>query len=445
MALSASSLTATPRRRSSGDELCANTSARTASAVAPTGSSPRISPSRSARRRASLFQRGDYRHRVVIGKDTRLSGYMIEKALVAGFTSVGMDVLLLGPMPTPAVAMLTRSMRADLGVMISASHNPLRGQRHQALRPGRLQALRRGRARDRSAHRRATLGRRLAAPAELGRAKRIDERRRPATSSSPSAPCRGSSSLDGMRVVLDCANGAAYKVAPEALWELGAEVIAHRRRARRLQHQQGGRLDRAGGADPQGPRVARRYRHRPRRRRRPRGHRRRKGPAWSTATSSWRVVAAILARGRPPVAGRHRRDGDVQSRPRALSRRSRPHARAHRGRRPLRARAHARARLQSRRRAVGPHHPVRLHDDRRRARRRAAAPRRREAARASRSSEVCHRFEPLPQILKNVRYKAGQPLQQDTVVHGDRERPPAARRPAGGSSSAPPAPSRSSA
>ena len=84
------------------------------------------------------FRRGEHRHRVVIGKDTRLSGYMIEDALVAGFTSVGMDVLLLGPMPTPAVAMLTRSMRADLGVMISASHNPLRGQRHQAVRAGRL-------------------------------------------------------------------------------------------------------------------------------------------------------------------------------------------------------------------------------------------------------------------------------------------------------------------
>ena len=93
-----------------------------------------------------MFQRGDHRHRVLIGKDTRLSGYMIETALVAGFTSVGMDVLLTGPMPTPAVAMLTRSMRADLGVMISASHNPLRRQRHQAVRPGRLQAVRRDRA-----------------------------------------------------------------------------------------------------------------------------------------------------------------------------------------------------------------------------------------------------------------------------------------------------------
>ena len=88
-----------------------------------------------------VFRNGDHRHRVLIGKDTRLSGYMIETALVAGFTSVGMDVLLTGPMPTPAVAMLTRSMRADLGVMISASHNPLRRQRHQAVRSGWLQAV----------------------------------------------------------------------------------------------------------------------------------------------------------------------------------------------------------------------------------------------------------------------------------------------------------------
>ena len=97
-----------------------------------------------------IFQRGEGRHRVVIGKDTRLSGYMIEYALVAGFTSVGMDVLVLGPMPTPAVAMLTRSMRADVGVMISASHNRLRGQWHQAVRPARLQISDEIERRDRS-------------------------------------------------------------------------------------------------------------------------------------------------------------------------------------------------------------------------------------------------------------------------------------------------------
>ena len=100
-----------------------------------------------------IFQNGNHRHRVVIGKDTRLSGYMIESALMSGFTAVGMDVFLLGPMPTPAVAMLTRSLRADLGVMISASHNPYRRQRHQAVRSRRLQALRRDGARDRGADR----------------------------------------------------------------------------------------------------------------------------------------------------------------------------------------------------------------------------------------------------------------------------------------------------
>ena len=119
------------------------------------------------------FRRGEHRHRVVIGKDTRLSGYMIEYALVAGFTSVGMDVLLLGPMPTPAVAMLTRSMRADLGVMISASHNPYRRQRHQVVRSGRLQALRRDENKIETLID-SDLAKRLAKSGDLGRAKRID-------------------------------------------------------------------------------------------------------------------------------------------------------------------------------------------------------------------------------------------------------------------------------
>jgi phosphoglucosamine mutase len=138
-----------------------------------------------------VFQRGDHRHRVVIGKDTRLSGYMIEYAMVAGFTSVGMDVLLLGPMPTPAVAMLTKSMRADLGVMISASHNLFEDN-----------------------------GIKL-----LGRARRIDGvHDRYIEFAKRTLP--RDLSLDGLRVVVDCANGAAYKVVPEALWELGADVIS---------------------------------------------------------------------------------------------------------------------------------------------------------------------------------------------------------------------------
>ena len=229
----------------------------------------RTRAARSGRRPASCSRRGDHRHRVLIGKDTRLSGYMIETALVAGFTSVGMDVLLTGPMPTPAVAMLTRSMRADLGVMISASHNPLRRQRHQAVRPGRLQALRRDRAADRGADRHrprqaARRARRSSAAPSASTACRT------ATSNSPSARCRATMSLDGLRIVIDCANGAGYRVAPEALWELGAEVISIGVEPDGFNINKECRLDRAGGAAPQGARDARRYRHRARRRRRPR-------------------------------------------------------------------------------------------------------------------------------------------------------------------------------
>jgi phosphoglucosamine mutase len=171
-----------------------------------------------------VFKRGDYRHRVVIGKDTRLSGYMIETALVAGFTSVGVDVLLLGPMPTPAVAMLTRSMRADLGVMISASHNAYEDNGIKLFGPdgfkltdevenGIEQLLD------------SSLTSRLAGSAALGRAKRIESvHARYIEFAKRTLP--RACTLDGMRVVVDCANGAAYKVAPETLWELGAEVIS---------------------------------------------------------------------------------------------------------------------------------------------------------------------------------------------------------------------------
>ena len=168
------------------------------------------------------FLRGDHKHRVLIGKDTRLSGYMIESALTAGFTSVGMDVVQVGPMPTPAVAMLTRSMRADLGVMVSASHNPysdngikLFGPDGYKLSDGdeaEIEAL-------------LDIEPVLAAPAAIGRARRIDDAQGRyihfAKSTFPEAL-----RLDGLKVVLDCAHGAAYKVAPMALWELGAEVVA---------------------------------------------------------------------------------------------------------------------------------------------------------------------------------------------------------------------------
>ncbi|HMA72398.1 MAG TPA: phosphoglucosamine mutase [Xanthobacteraceae bacterium] len=170
------------------------------------------------------FHRGDHRHRVVIGKDTRLSGYMIENALVAGFTSVGMDVFLLGPMPTPAVAMLTRSMRADLGVMISASHNPYDDNGIKLFGPDGYKLsdeveLEIERLVD------SDVAKKLAKSAALGRAKRIDGvPERYIEFAKRTLP--RNLSLDGLRVVVDCANGAAYRVIPEALWELGAEVIS---------------------------------------------------------------------------------------------------------------------------------------------------------------------------------------------------------------------------
>ncbi|RNJ50057.1 phosphoglucosamine mutase [Methylocystis hirsuta] len=171
-----------------------------------------------------IFHRGEGRHRVVIGKDTRLSGYMIEYALVAGFTSVGMETLLLGPMPTPAVAMLTRSMRADVGVMISASHNSFEDNGIKLFGPDGHKLS------DEIEHdiERLIDGdmlRKRAGPRDLGRARRIDDvRARYIEFAKRTLP--RNMSLEGLRLVVDCANGAAYKVAPEALWELGAEVIA---------------------------------------------------------------------------------------------------------------------------------------------------------------------------------------------------------------------------
>jgi phosphoglucosamine mutase len=171
-----------------------------------------------------VFQRGEHRHRVVIGKDTRLSGYMIETALVAGFTSVGMDVLLFGPMPTPAVAMLTRSMRADLGLMISASHNPYDDNGIKLFGPDGYKLSDTVEA-EIEAVMEENLTRKLAKSADLGRAKRIDGvQDRYIEFAKRTLP--RDLSLEGLRVVVDCANGAAYRVAPEALWELGAEVIA---------------------------------------------------------------------------------------------------------------------------------------------------------------------------------------------------------------------------
>src|SRR5277367_6882656 len=170
-----------------------------------------------------IFTHGEHRHRVVIGKDTRLSGYMIESALVSGFTAVGMDVFQFGPLPTPAVAMLTRSLRADLGVMITASHNPFEdngikffgpdGQKLSDAVEAEIEALMA-----------ASLEQGLASSAQIGRAKRIDDSQARYIEFAKRTFPRNLR-LEGLRIVIDCAHGAAYKVAPEVLWELGADIV----------------------------------------------------------------------------------------------------------------------------------------------------------------------------------------------------------------------------
>ena len=168
------------------------------------------------------FLRGDHKHRVVIGKDTRLSGYMLENALVAGFTSVGMDVVQVGPMPTPAVAMLTQSMRADLGVMLSASHNPFHDNGIKMFGPDGYKL---SDADEAQIELLLDAAPKLADPAQIGRAKRIEDARgRYIHAVKQSLP--QSVRLDGLKIVLDCANGAAYNSAPTVFWELGADVVA---------------------------------------------------------------------------------------------------------------------------------------------------------------------------------------------------------------------------
>ena len=168
------------------------------------------------------FVRGDHRHRVVLGKDTRLSGYMMETALISGFTSVGMDVVMVGPMPTPAVAMLARSMRADLGVMISASHNPFEDNGIKLFGPDGYKL---SDADEAAIEARLDREPKLVPPAEIGRARRIEDARgRYIHAAKMTFPEH--LRLDGLKIVVDCANGAAYQVAPAALWELGADVTA---------------------------------------------------------------------------------------------------------------------------------------------------------------------------------------------------------------------------
>lgn len=172
----------------------------------------------------SIFTRGAHRHKVIIGKDTRLSGYMVEPALTAGFISAGMDVVLLGPVPTPAVAMLTRSMRADIGVMISASHNPYQDNGIKIFGPDGYKLSDETELEIESMMENG-VDTHLAEPAKLGRALRLEDAGARYIEFAKSTIPR-TMHFDGMRVVIDCANGAAYKVAPTVLWELGADVIS---------------------------------------------------------------------------------------------------------------------------------------------------------------------------------------------------------------------------
>jgi phosphoglucosamine mutase len=178
---------------------------------------------RVAQAAGAVFRRGDHKHRVVIGKDTRLSGYLLEPAMTAGFISAGMDVILLGPLPTPAVAMLTNSLRADLGVMISASHNPYDDNGIKLFGPDGYKL-----SDEIELQIEALMGdpqkRTPATPDKLGRASRLDDAIGRYVEWVKGTFPRGLR-LDGMKIVVDCANGAAYKVAPAVLWELGANVI----------------------------------------------------------------------------------------------------------------------------------------------------------------------------------------------------------------------------
>ena len=169
------------------------------------------------------FTRGDHRHLVVIGKDTRLSGYMLEPALTAGFIAVGMDVVLLGPLPTPAVAMLTRTLRADLGVMISASHNPFEDNGIKLFGPDGYKLSDEVEA-EIEARLDAGMANDLAPSAELGRARRLDDAVGRYIEFVKYSFPKGLR-LEGLKIVVDCAHGAAYRVAPDVLYELGAEVV----------------------------------------------------------------------------------------------------------------------------------------------------------------------------------------------------------------------------
>ena len=207
---------ATPARRLFGTD-----GIRGKANVAPMDASTALRLGQAA---GTFFNRGSHRHRVVIGKDTRLSGYLMEAALAAGFIGAGMDVVLLGPLPTPAVALLTRSMRADLGVMISASHNPYEDNGIKLFGPDGLKLSDAQEAEIESLMA-GDLSAAMVPPSRLGRASRMDDSAGRYIEAVKSAVPRGLT-LEGLRIVVDCAHGAAYKVAPTVLWELGAEVVS---------------------------------------------------------------------------------------------------------------------------------------------------------------------------------------------------------------------------
>ena len=170
------------------------------------------------------FRRGNHRHKVVIGKDTRLSGYMFESALTAGFVAAGIDPILVGPMPTPAIAMLTRSLRCDLGVMISASHNPYEDNGIKLFGPDGYKLSDEVES-EITKILKSDFSKKLVPPADLGKAIRLDDVQGRYIEFVKQTVPRGLS-LEGLKIVLDCANGAAYKVAPAVFWELGAEVVS---------------------------------------------------------------------------------------------------------------------------------------------------------------------------------------------------------------------------
>jgi phosphoglucosamine mutase len=172
----------------------------------------------------SWFTRGDHRHLVVIGKDTRLSNYMLEPAMTSGFASMGMDVVLVGPMPTPGVAMLTRSLRADAGVMLSASHNKFEDNGIKLFGPDGYKLSDEVEAAIEAMVSEGRMADHLAAPAALGRVRRLEDAQGRYIEFVKYTFPRGLR-LDGLKIVVDCANGAAYRIAPSVLHELGADVI----------------------------------------------------------------------------------------------------------------------------------------------------------------------------------------------------------------------------